>query len=1500
MTIPTQQDPAIDTLAAEQSYQDSLIVNRMPLWMRRLKIALPTDQNIPAHGFFQSEHDALCDALKASLECRQWLKKAMARIEQVDTFTLRKLDQAMRDTFGIDKASGLALRKWYTYFDPAPGISWGRYPLQQKDHYDVPLHDAALENFTEGEGKTDQHKDNCIVDGRGRTIEAVSAPAFARMCRTVDLGAQYQRHLDSVLNAPASERTQWQSAVSTFARLYRSQMLIDACKAKSEGVLSPSQFRMVLALCKQGRAGLLDDSRVELRQLTAFNSDLQQIVVFDVIQQAPLWDFTRQVLVYIPGDPHGPWSVSTNLETFIRRVLGYRLRKKSYLQFFERFVLRRNRQDFFSKVQERLGDLTDSATREMDQSLKNYTLPLFEQLAADRVAQIKDDAAMIVPPVALIDRTVQEAHRQRMKAEGWTLITLAGVFIPALNTLLLAVMIWDMLDEIFHGLESWLEGDTKAAMEHLTTVCKDVAAIGITAVVVREASRAWAALDTWVPARLENGSRKLWNGDLQPFRSEAPPVDAVVDAAGVWRAGNRNWIVMDGYYYEVVERVDGEWQLCPRGGHGPLLRHNQAGAWRLWCEQPASWSDTHRMFHRLGEPYARLDEAQIDQALAIHGIGPDHLRALHVYARPAEAELLDTVYRLLIDQRIGRFLTALTAGRNADDIELLDLARTLPGAADRHGAALATQVRAQRHVLFQQFYQARHAQGEDEPAVAILRKAFPRLHRLAARQLLDAASSNEQRYLDTDGRISWQLTRKARQSVLRIRVARACEGLFIETPQTLDHAKVVLTLLDTLFDPARSPHWRLFDEDVVQAIFSSGGGGRGYRIVHRAGQFEVEDAVGVPVVEAGRLCDVLTAVLERTECQALGLSEPYGESLRAVLAQQVAGRSELLGQVLGKDVDSGRWLPPQRLNDGRIGYPLGGLVGRLARPSTRPIGLQARLRDLYPAFTDRRIEDWITKMRVRDVEAELGILEQQVQLLGDHLRHWESSAPLLQRSEYKEFRKALLECWRELIPDLATPLEPTVIRTWDYTTRKLRSLPELGAQFSFPHVHSLAFRELRLSEIPERFLLSFPNIKNLELANNRLIKLPSSLALLENLTSVDLSRNRIALDDAQALVLGACRHLTYLNLSNNRLSGAFSVRLMTELRELRLAGNRLSALPDGLRSCTKLYFLGVGNNNIASLPEDFFELNVWRRGYVELDGNPALQRQTAAHQANWFTPDDSPVPPRLNWLDRLGDIKEDFSNLWTQVQRKDGSSGFLQLLAGLVRAADFTDNRHVEILATRVYDLMEQILDNEALGKLILRQAMRENCADNSAVRLDQLEVDVLEWHAEQKAAGDDVEGELMVLARRLWRWEQVRHEAVRASLAAGQAKESIEWTLALSIALRERLDLPVGARSMRFPAVAQYAPGQIDEILRGIMQRETEENVASFMLDHRFWRTYMQTHWQDELAVPDHFHERLEELLQRNASRAELETLEQEQHEWGVQNERQLTVAALQRHMQA
>lgn len=1497
MTTPRQElPPTADTLAMEQAYQDSLIVKRLPRWIRRLRVVSATEQNIPANGFYESQHAALRDALKDSLACRQWLEKELGRIEGIDRFVKPLLQRAMQEEFGTrENIDSLCFRRWYTYTAPSQGTVWGRYPVVEKDYFDVPLIEAALDNFTPGEGRNEQHKDNCIVDSLSQRLASPAAPAFARLCRKLDLGKRYQQHLDSVLKAPSSQASGWLSMASTLAKLYRSVMLIDACKAKSDGVLNAAELELVLDLCKHGRPGTFYESKVLARQLKAFGCDLQQIVILEVLHEGWLFNSSRKIIVYIPDDPNGPWSVSPDLESFTRKVLGKRLRDKRYQAFFRRFVRRRDSQRFFSKVATELMDVADWATREMDQHMQDYPQPLFAHLAAARIAHIKDDAALIATPVSDLDRKAQEAHRQRLVAEGWTLATVAGVFIPALNALLLAVMVWDLLGELFQAVEDWREGDTSAAMEHVLSVAKDLAVIGTTAVVWREASRAWAALDQWVPARLEDGTEKLWNADLVPFRSAAPPAGEVADAMGIYRAQDRSWMNMDGHFYEIVQRADEEWQLAPKDGHGPLLRHNDAGAWRLWTEQPARWTDKHRMFRRLGERFARLDDEQIDQAMAVHALDADHLRALHVYGRPPEAELVDTVERLLIDRRLQALLDDLKLGRVPEDTPLLSKARALPGVTEHDGPALAAQVSARRRQLFQQVYDGQ--QGPDDAAVKTLRRAFPSLHRRAARELLGELSAEGAEFQAlVSGTVPFRLVERARLSVLRIRVARACEGLFIETPQTLDQAKVALTLLETLDVREARPCWRLYDGDSPQPVMTTAGRGQNFRLVHDNGQFQLEDALGLELRGPGELFETLADAFAPVDHSALGINEPYAPGLRAVLARQMAGHSRVLAQVLGRNPRLPWMLAPLRLEDGRVGYSLGGGLGRFARPASRPRAFEARLRDLYPAYSDEQIEAWLTALHAsgRDTDTALGVLEEQASQLNDHLKSWERRGLLAyEQGERKRFRKAIMQCWRERVPDQVTPEHQRLAVSWQYSGHDLRSLPELGPRFTFPHVTELSLRSLLLVDVPERFLLSFPNLTSLELSYNQLQRLPGSLSLLNDLRILDLSGNRISLDMPQTRVLALCRRLRYLNLSDNRLSMTFSVAQMGQLAELRLRNTGLVSLPEGIMDCQNLYMLDASNNFITSLPPDFLQSRLWQNDYVALSGNPVRLRQAEEVQEAWNIPESSSVPHKLRWADRLdGEKREDLGSLWLCIEQMDGATNFMRLLAQLTRSRDFIHPRYGEMLALRVLAMMETIQKSPELANEVFANALVENCADNATVVFQQLEIRCLVWDAEQAAPSGSQERVLVTLARQLWRQREVEFIALREAEAAGAGNESIEWALAYSIRLREDLNLPGNAQSMLHAGIPNLDVASVVRAGEQVRRNETAESVAVWMVQQPFWRKYLEKRYVRELEVPQSFQNQLAE----DTDAGDAARLMAEIRLWTEKTELQLTIEALQR----
>ncbi|MBO9548563.1 DUF6543 domain-containing protein [Pseudomonas sp.] len=126
-----------------------------------------------------------------------------------------------------------------------------------------------------------------------------------------------------------------------------------------------------LTALRQALNGSLD-CRYRLAGLLALGCPLQQIVVLDVRDEtfAPIYTSTQRVLVYIPGDPHGPWSAHESLQHFARKVLGQRLRNVDYRQFFARFVRHRDSHAFFSQVVAGYDDLAGWANIDLGEHME--------------------------------------------------------------------------------------------------------------------------------------------------------------------------------------------------------------------------------------------------------------------------------------------------------------------------------------------------------------------------------------------------------------------------------------------------------------------------------------------------------------------------------------------------------------------------------------------------------------------------------------------------------------------------------------------------------------------------------------------------------------------------------------------------------------------------------------------------------------------------------------------------------------------------------------------------------------------------------------------------------------------------------------------------------------------------------------------------------------------------------------------------------------------------
>ncbi|MDH1571727.1 NEL-type E3 ubiquitin ligase domain-containing protein [Pseudomonas sp. GD03746] len=1449
--------PLSSAQAAIDAFQDAILGKRLPLWLRQA----PTEQ-LPA----------ISKALANSLRSREQVDALLRGIEGIDSFVASKLEEALGERYGLD-CNSRSLKFVEGHREPVINSQPVGAHLTEVVYEEKPLLEVVLRNFTAEQARAGGQPpgNRLLVPCQGRATEPTSIE-LAALCRELDLGERYQRYLDAILKPEGDTRR----VESQLVDASRYAMLVDAYKARQEGKLDDSELQWVVAVCTDGKLLRLGGDLVQARQLRLLGCHIQQVVVFDVIDQGVLFDTTRRVLLYVPGDPVAPWSTFESLDK-LNRELGRRLRDKTYQRFFSRLVLRRDSQAFFTQVTALFDDLADWAFRDLDPRLHAYPQPLFNSLAQACIRQIKEDAALIAVPVARLDRAVQREHDQRLAAEGWTLLNLASFFVPGLGLALLAVTAWELLGEVYHGFEAWHEGDRQEALDHLTHVATDLAVLATTAVGVGVARRLWARsmrVDAMVPARLDDGTVKLWQQDLAPFQTQAPVAAASPDALGIRRLDGRAWIEMDGHHYRVTEAAgDGQWRLRPVDGHGPMLRHNGAGAWRLWNDQPALWRNTYRMFRRLGEPFSRLDDEGIDLVLLFHGLDGDDVRGLHVYAQAPSPEMLDSVQRAGLDQRIRSLVGCLRSGELVADTAALDHARGLPGARGLSDQALAELVRIQRRTLLQRLYEA--LQPGDSPGSAALRRIFPGLHARAARALVHAASGVDRRRLLSSGRVALGLAEAARTSLLAIRQARVLEAFYLDTPQNADLARVALGLLRYLPGRQHGVRWRLHEGYLGGPLLTRTEQGlRTFDLLHTNGTFQLLDDQGTAIGEAGELFDVMAPAYTQEQREAMGIGDPFSHNLRVMLGREAVRRRDEMSRLLGA-VRPGAVRTPIRLADGRLGYPLGG--GGVSGFASRGSALRAALRDLFPWLSDEQIETFAADARRsgHQLERELTDLRNELMALRNTLDTWVAQEQGDAREDRDTLRETLLSSWSRSVGVGELQIEAQQNLHVMFCNFRAGRLPNIPAQVSFRGVTNLSLLHLDLLEVPSSFLLAFPNLRTLDLGGNLLTCLPRPLLQITQLRHLSLPNNRIRLNLAQSATLASCTSLQSLDLSHNPLGRRFTLAGLTELRWLNLRDTQITQFPPGLFDRAQLISVDLRENRIRQIPEHFYQLPVQRRRRIRLSANPLGEAQTLRLQASLRSDipamDDEQVLLRLNYAREVwGDaVAPEHRGLilaaWDSLDGEQDTERFFRVLRQLLLSEDFRVDARA--MGNRVMAVLQAMAMTPELRENLLSVANDEwGCQDGATWCLSNLELNLLVWQVEHAAPGKS-ERALLSLGRRLWRQDKVDRFAASWALQHGREQEGSEVGLAFRVGLRERLDLPVQVGGMSFHAISGVLDADLAEAEAAVRGSENPSEIARSMVDREFWQAHLERTHPDRFAAVDlPFRRQLETLLDDEA----------------------------------
>lgn len=387
-----------------------------------------------------------------------------------------------------------------------------------------------------------------------------------------------------------------------------------------------------------------------------------------------------------------------------------------------------------------------------------------------------------------------------------------------------------------------------------------------------------------------------------------------------------------------------------------------------------------------------------------------------------------------------------------------------------------------------------------------------------------------------------------------------------------------------------------------------------------------------------------------------------------------------------------------------------------------------------------------------------------------------------------------------------------------------------------------------------------PDITSAQLNDMNLQAWPAGVHLLEHLEHLDLNANFIS---ALPTEIEQMRALQILNLEGNRLRALpegigrltaleclylahnpplqrlpESIGDLSRLRLLEVHGCDLRALPESLGRLQALQLLSIQQNeNLRALPSSFDDLP--SQCEISLDWAPladaeedrllVLAQAGRLHVEDAQSPHASPAASGdqelglaeavSRWRARLTEAPStsDAAPLsrmdWSAFAAEDNAQGFATWLERLSRKTEF------EYLAREVSEVMLRMEQSPELRGRCFALAVDalDACHDRVIVGANNMQAALL---VDTVNAGNRPPAELLDLSRRLFNREALTTFAREHALRSGIEHEELEVQLALEVALRHRLALPPGARTMNYGRFARDSGRVSEQVVDMAFQR--------------------------------------------------------------------------------
>ncbi|RON53119.1 hypothetical protein BK665_15590 [Pseudomonas frederiksbergensis] len=645
------------------------------------------------HSVSPAQHRVLKRLNHAWWTAQNGVDQHLEQLQDARAFGEPLLRAALQQQYGLDLDVNAT---WLRLYIP---ITTPWFPIKSGGArtWTVSLLDAALHNFEPAEAKDDAYEaDSTYITqpsatGQFDTLrhikDRLGIGAFARLCRELDIGKQYQAFLEENLgvSTPVVAAVLHPQIKDSHQAALR--MALELAVIADEP-LSHGTYRSMRGLVDGVQGMLLDGKPLLCHDLTMMNARLTGIVLFspDLEQHRD----TVPVIAYIPDDPVQALKQYPSSAHFMAD-LSNRLRSQNYQHFFNRFVAHEDRGHFFANLNSRLTTLTWHQrnygdplpswreTRAPHANLQFAAAPLrgdlWAHLQQRKLDKILNDARTIAVSTASADRQARWERWDSFTGIASTLLQIAAFvalpFVPFLGELMLAYTAYQVLDETFEGIVDWAEGLTREAIAHTLGVIESLVQLGTFAaggnIVAGEfrqvLPREWIGfIDRFTPVKTADGKTRYWNGDLGPYEHPTASTDVIPDDLGLRRHDDKTILLLEGKTYSVKRASAREPFVIEHpnrpDAYAPRLKHNGNGSWQAEHEQPLTW-DREKVLQRLGPLADALSTDDLETVLSISGYHENALRRMLVDNEPLPSLLADTLKRVKIDRDLHTFIERL-------------------------------------------------------------------------------------------------------------------------------------------------------------------------------------------------------------------------------------------------------------------------------------------------------------------------------------------------------------------------------------------------------------------------------------------------------------------------------------------------------------------------------------------------------------------------------------------------------------------------------------------------------------------------------------------------------------------------------------------------------------------------------------------------------------------------------------------------------------------------